>query len=202
MQSSAFRGLLDDVWTRVCSFALVALSFGCKQEPEASAIVELKVGDAPGESVNFQARTSLAEYVEIPGQGNELRLTIASYEASCDVFTPPPNPEDASVSVVITTPAGVAPTSGTYPWLGHKAHGGERTSPAKAYSFPTARIGKKSHVFQPGGGVLLKGLTLGKHGSVSGLLNFEFSGDAKNPATSLKGRFSARICRYSSADAS
>jgi hypothetical protein len=202
LQSVAFRGLLAGVWTRVFSVALAALSFGCKQPAESSAVVELKVGGAREQPTNFRARTSLAQYVEIPGQGNELRLTIASYDASCDVFTPPPSSDDVSVSIVITTPSGVAPASGTYPWLGHEAHGGERTSPAKAYSFPTARIGNKSHVFQPGGGVLLKGLSLGKHGSVSGLLNFEFSGDAEKPATSLKGRFSARICRYSSADSS
>ena len=202
MQLLAFRGLLAEVWTRIFAVALASLSFGCKQDRQASAVVELTVGSAPEQSMNFRARTSLAEYIEIPGQGNELRLTIASYEASCEMFMPPPSSDDVSVSIVITTPSGVAPTSGTYPWLGHEAHGGDRLSPAKAYSFPTARIGSKSFVFQPGGGVLLKGLSLGKHGSVSGLLNFEFSGDAKKPATSLKGRFSARICRYSSAESS
>jgi hypothetical protein len=57
-------------------------------------------------------------------------------------------------------------------------------------------------MFQPGGAVVLNGLSLDKHGSISGLLNFEFSGDAKHPATSLKGRFSARICRFSSWESS
>jgi len=134
--------------------------------------------------------------LEIPGAGNELRLLIANHEVSCDAFDPPGS-EDVSVSIVITTPVGTEPTPGVYPWLGHDAHGGEVRSPVKPYAFPTARIGGKSYVFQPGGGAVLKGLSLGKHGSVTGLLNFEFAGDAEQPATLLKGRFSARICRYS-----
>lgn len=173
----------------------------CERDPEASGAVELHVGNQPEQMRNFHATTSLAEYIEIPGAGNELRLTLASYELDCDVFTPPA-PDETSVSVVLTTPPGVVPTSGVYPWLGHEAHGGDVRSPAKAFAFPTARLGGKSYVFQPGGGVVLKDVSLGKHGSVTGLLNFEFSGDARHPATSLKGRFSAKICLFSSTESS
>ena len=181
----------------VLGFALCA----CERDSEATAMVELKLGPNASLERNFEAVTSLAEYIEVPGAGNELRLTIASYEADCDAFKPP-GPEQASVSIVIATPTGVAPTPGVYPWSGHEAHAGEVHNPTKAYAFPTARIGSKSYLFQPGGGVVLKELDLGKHGNVTGLLNFEFSGDAKNPARSLKGRFSARMCRFSSTESS
>jgi hypothetical protein len=193
--------LLDRVQPPLFSWFLAIALFGCEPANEATASVELRVGAKSNQARNFEAVTSLAEYVEIPGAGNELRLTIASYAASCDVFKPPPN-DEVRVSVVITTPEGVSPASGVYPWLGHEAHGGEVLNPAKAFSYPSVRIGHRSYLFRPGGAVVLKGLSLNRHGSVSGLFNYEFSGDAKHPATSLKGRFSARVCRYSSSESS
>ena len=180
---------------------LISILLGCTPTHDAGGSIEVKVGPRDSQARNFDVTTSLAEYIEIPGVGNELRLLLASYAASCDAFVPPPDGE-VSVSVVITTPPGLQPVSGVYPWLGHAAHGGEVHAPAKAYSFPTTRLGHKSFQFQPGGGVVLNGLNLNKHGSVSGLLNFEFSGDAKHPATSLKGRFSARVCRFSANESS
>ncbi len=193
LQSRLVRGLLAPVSKLIVLLALAAL--GCNQSPESSALVELKMGKSAAQPINFEATTSLAQYMEIPGSGNELRVTLASYRIGCDVFTPPGEGE-ASVSVVITTPPGVTPASGVYPWLGHDSHGGQARAPAKAYSYPTARLGPKSYLFPPGGGVVLKELNLDKHGSVSGLLNYEFAGNAKQPATSLKGRFTARICQY------
>jgi hypothetical protein len=170
----------------------------CQDKTEAPSAVELRVGSGPDHAISFKTKSSWAEYTEVPGVGNELRLTLANYETSCDEFVPPGEAE-SSVSVVIVTPDGVTPTSGVYPWLGHEAHGGSASAPAKPFSFPTARIHSESFTFRPGGGVVLKGLTLNRHGSISGLLSFEFAGDAKSPATSLKGRFSAKICRYSPA---
>lgn len=179
--------------------AALLCAAGCDGTNNTPTAVELRVGPGAEESLSFTTTTSLAEYTEVPGSGNELRLTLASYEASCDEFVPPGD-GDASVSVVIVTPEGVTPTSGVYPWLGHQAHGGTASAPEKPYSFPTARFARKSFTFRPGGGVVVKGLTLDRHGSVSGLLSFEFAGDAESPATSVKGRFSAKICRYSSAN--
>jgi len=173
----------------------------CERDSEATATVELKLGPDAALERSFVAVTSLAEYIEVPGAGNELRLTLASYDADCDAFKPPAT-DETSISIVITTPTGVAPTPGVYAWAGHEAHGGEVHNPTKPYAFPTARIGNKSYLFEPGGGVVLKELSLGKHGSVTGLLNFEFPGDAKHPARSLKGRFSARMCRFSSTESS
>lgn len=184
------------MWPRLLlAFSLSCVA--CDPPTDSSAVVEVKLGN--GVTKHFTAVTSLAQYLEVPGSGNELRLTIANYEVPCDVFEPP-GPEQISVSVVITTPAGVKPTPGVYPWLGHEAHGGEAHNPTKPYAFPSVRIGDRSTIFHPGGGAALKGLSLSKHGSVSGLLNFEFPGNAKHPASSLKGKFSSRICRYSGSD--
>jgi hypothetical protein len=183
---------------RLGLLAALLAAAGCDSPGDGQTSVELRVGQGAADSLSFSTETSLAEYTEVPGSGNELRLTLASYEASCDEFIPP-GKGDASVSVVIVTPEGVTPTSGVYPWLGHEAHGGTATSPEKPYSFPTARIESKSFTFRAGGGVVVKNLTLNRHGSVSGLLNFEFAGDAESPATSVQGRFSAKICRYNSA---
>ena len=174
---------------------------GCTPAQDAGGNIEVSVGPAESQTENFDVTTSLVEYIEIPGAGNELRLLMASYPASCDAFIAPSDGE-VSVSVVVTTPVDLEPASGVYPWLGHEAHGGDARSPAKVYSFPSVRLGHKSYTFQPGGAVVLNGLSLNKHGSVSGLLNFEFAGDAKHPATRLKGRFSAKMCRFDASESS
>ena len=65
-----------------------SLLCACERDADATAAVELKLGPSASLERTFEAVTSLAEYIEVPGAGNELRLTIASYDADCDAFKP------------------------------------------------------------------------------------------------------------------
>jgi hypothetical protein len=160
--------------------------------------VTLIVGSSEEDRVQFTPVAAMSEYVELPGLGNEFRITLAGYAASCDKFVPP-GPGQASVSVVVVTPAGKAPTPGDYAWAGHDAHGGTSASPERAYALPSARIGRKSYVFPPGGLLSITSLRLLPQGEVEGQLAFEFPGAEGTPERSIKGSFRADICRYDEA---
>jgi hypothetical protein len=157
--------------------------------------VELRVGAAEEDVFRFRPVSAFAEYVELPGLGNELRVTLAGYHASCEEFVPP-EAGQASVSVVVVTPPGDAPAATTYTWTGHSLHGGTPARPERAYAVPSARVGKASYVFSPGGSVQIDQLRLVPQGEVSGVMNFEFPGDANTAASSVKGAFRADICRF------
>jgi len=169
---------------------LAALTAGCE---EASAPpVELVVG--VGEPVLFKPQVAFAEYVELPGLRNELRITLASYEASCERFIPP-EAGQAVVTVVISTPPSLAIQPGSYTWAGPELRGLSGSVQEHPVAEPTARIGAKSYLFGPGGGVQLQVLNLDQYGEVSGILSFEGPAAAQHGATRIRGRFRAKICR-------
>lgn len=165
---------------------------GC--HPKVRPAIELTVGKKPAEHQSFVPKSDFFEYVELPGERNELKITLASYHTTCGRFVLPPSGQ-ALVSVTIVTPAGVKPSAGAYVWAGDKAHGGSVTRPAKPYALPMAHIGPHGYLFPPGGSIRLTRVSLKSAGRVDGLLSFEFSGDAHRPTMAIKGRFSADICR-------
>lgn len=172
--------------------AMAALARGC-HAPEAAEL-ELVVGAEDSERVRFRPESSFAELLRLPGEHDELRVTLAGYEASCERFVPP-GPGRASITVTVAFPAGVEPKPGTYSWTGHEAHGGTPARPERPYALPTARLGPRGYVFPPGGSITLSAVELSPRGRVEGLLAFSFPGDASHPAMSATGRFSARLCR-------
>lgn len=175
---------------------LATLAVACHSTPTG----EIQLSVAPGADghMSFAPRSAFAEYLQLPGEHNELRITLAGYNASCERYVPP-DPGRASVTVTVAFPAGSEPLAGTYAWAGHEAHGGTPARPQRAYAVPTARIGRHGYVFPPGGSITLTRVELSPHGRVEGVLAFGFPGDAQRPAMSLAGRFSARICRLEAA---
>jgi hypothetical protein len=164
--------------------------------PNAGSAIQLELDRE--HKLEFVAETAFAEYVELTGQGRQLTITLASYEASCDRFVPPENGE-ASVTVSIIAPAGPI-TAGSYASSGSGAS--EQRTSDRAYAVPTARAGRKSYLFQPGGAVQITELLLAHRGTVKGVLLFEFPGDAAHPPTAIRGSFQAAICRLNRASGS
>ncbi|HEX9620890.1 MAG TPA: hypothetical protein VF989_12195 [Polyangiaceae bacterium] len=175
---------------------LSGLAVACDRDEKTR--IRLLVGNEPADSIEFVPVTSFAEYVELPGLGNEFRITLAGYGASCEKFVPPGDGQ-ASVTVTIVTPPGSEPKPGEYAWSGHAAHGGTSSRPERAYALPTARIGNKSYGFPPGGFVTITALRLLPQGEAEGLLAFEFPGDGATSAKGIQGRFVANICRFDQA---
>ncbi|HMJ14563.1 MAG TPA: hypothetical protein VK524_24290 [Polyangiaceae bacterium] len=181
---------------RVCAYArwflLAALALSCRSENAAP--IQLVVGNDVHQRVTFTPVSAFAEYVQVAGSGNELHLTLAGYEASCERFVPPKSGQ-ALVSVSVVTPRGSPLAPGVFGWDGHPAHGGTQTSPERAYAVPNARIGQKSFVFPPGGSIRLSEVALERAGKLKGFLAFEFAGSAEREAASISGSFEARLCR-------
>lgn len=181
---------------RAAARLLVALpawaALGCRSENAAP--IQLVVGSDSHERVTFSPVAAFAEYVQVPGSGNELHLTLAGYEASCERFVPPRSGQ-ALVSVSVVTARGTPLAPGTYGWDGHTAHGGSQASPERAYAVPHARIGQKSFVIPPGGSIRLTEVVLERAGKLKGVLAFEFAGSAEREAASISGSFEATLCR-------
>lgn len=173
--------------------ACLGMVTACDMQP--SSRVDVTLGSGPEDRHSFVAEAAFAEYIELPGAGNELTLTLASYKASCERFEPPP-PGQAVVTTVAFTSRAVRLGPGTYPWSGHDAHGGTPLSPQRAYAVPTVRVGGKSFLIQPGGALELSRADLGRDGRIRGLLKFESPGDGIYEATSIKGSFDVPLCRF------
>jgi hypothetical protein len=164
----------------------------CHSRPVAPLYVVL--GPDAEQHLEFRPVSSYAEYLVLPGRGSELKITLSSYAASCDAFVPPGD-HDVSVAVTIRVPAQVELGTGSYPWAGHGAHGGSESAPERAFSLPTVRLGHVSQVLPAGGEIQLESVASTPDGRVRGLLGFDFPGDAEHVATSVKGRFEAKLCR-------
>lgn len=175
---------------------LLLMCFGfavaCHSRPTAPVYVVL--GPDSSQHVEFRPISSYAEFLVFPGQGSELKITLASYATSCDSFVPPGD-HDVSVAVTVRAPAQAALGPGSYPWAGHAAHGGSDQVPERPYALPTIRLGHLSQVLPAGGDIQLESVATTSEGRVRGLLGFEFPGDAEHVATSLKGSFEAKLCR-------
>jgi hypothetical protein len=175
-------------------FPLLLFLSACRAESHGN--VTLVVGARDSGPRTFEVRSGFAEYLALPGIRNELRVTLTSYESSCDRFAPPQG-DQAALIVTVAGPFGTPLSPGVYDWAGHEAHGGTPESPERPYAVPVARVGDRGFEFQPGGSLELKELDTAEGARVRGLLNFEFPGDGERAAQSIKGSFVARICRTS-----
>lgn len=167
----------------------LAIATGCDERPTH----DITITDGPT-TTRLTTRSEFAEYLELPDDHNELRLTFASYPLSCDRWVAPVEGQTL-VTVVIVLPPGTPPAAGSsYNWSGIPS----AEEPLKAsYALPKAHIGTRSRLFEPGGAVKLTRAQLDPHGTISGMLAFEFPGEADRPATRIDGSFDARMCRLS-----
>jgi hypothetical protein len=157
-------------------------------------MVYVVAGANPDDHVEFRPQASYAQYVELPNLHRELRVTLSSLPAHCQDFSSLGD-SGVSVSVSVLAPSGTPIESGDYPWSGHAAHEGSEQQPEHPYALPAARLGQRSVFFEPGGEIEFSSVPTEAGSKVRGLLSFEFPGDAEHAATSLKGQFSASLCR-------
>jgi len=170
---------------------------GCRDNNPS--VIQIVAGNSSDQQLTFAPVASLAEYVELPNRGDELRVSLANYELNCDGYSP--NPDGGAV-VVLTflLPVGQRPTVGTYFWPGLQK--GDKSPDADLelktpVVMPVVRIGKRSIALLPGGNVDIQRLNLERQGEVVGVMRLEQSGGDGQPPTRLFGSFTARVCRTS-----
>lgn len=191
--SSPRRALgLNRLRARLGVLALGLAALGCRAR--GAPPVYIVAGPEPNEHVEFRPRSSYAEYLVLPGQRRELKITLASYETSCDSFVVPAE-RDSSATITVIAPLESELSPGSYAWAGQAAPGSTERQPERPYALPTIRLGHRSLTLPAGGQIQLESVATTQDGRVRGLLDFEFPGDAEHVATSLKGSFEAKLCR-------
>jgi len=179
--------------------SLVVASFSVTSscQENHAAVIQIMTGDSSEQQVSFTPKASLAEYVELPSGGDELRVTLANYELNCDAYAPTPD-NGALVVLTFLLPVGQHPVIGSYPWSGLPR--GEKSADSNfdlksPVVMPVIRLGKKSLAMLPGGLVDIQRLNLERQGEVAGVMRLEQSGGDGQPPTRLFGSFAARVCR-------
>jgi len=173
-------------WT--CLALVFSIASACNERRSH----EITITDGAA-TTRFSTKSELAEYVELPGDHDELRLTLAGYNASCERWVPPGEGE-SSLTLVIVTPPNAPPAPGAYEWSGIPKPEDGLHAP---YVLPKAHFGPRSRLFEPGGAARLTKVQLDPHGVIAGTLAFEFPGAPDRPATRIDGNFEARLCRLS-----
>lgn len=181
------------VLDRALCAALAVLVASC--EDEGAPTLDVVLDATRGETHGFQPKSAFAEYVEVDDLRHEVRVTLASYETSCDEYRAPEE-DDVVVTLVLMSPPDKPPAAMDYLFGGLPDLQAPIEEPVV---LPKARVGSKSHLFQPGGSVKLTAVTLEPRGSLEGRVDLSYPGDADHPATRLQGRFSAWICRHAPA---
>lgn len=169
---------------------MVCAASACILGCEASHVHDLSIVDGV-DTIHFATTSAFAEYVELPGAHNELRITLASYPLSCEHWEPPKEGQYA-LSITVVTPATQKPAPASYPWTGLPPHEQPVQEP---YAMPKVLLGGHSRLFEPGGALRLSAVPLDLHAWVVGALAFEYPGDGNRPATRVDGGFEAKICR-------
>jgi hypothetical protein len=169
------------------------LLLGCRRDPahQSLTVVLPEVGARPRE---LEIESSFAEYVELPELRRELRLTFATYPLACDAYRAP-GPEELAVLVTVVAPPGEAFATGTIPFGTLEVADGGVPVVARRNLSALIRRSDRSFTLEPGGSLELAHVELVPGGRASGLLALEFPGDAKTPASTVRGRFDARLCQ-------
>lgn len=186
------RALLRQAVRRAAPwFWLIVTNPACSSQQSPA----LKLTLQDGKLIQINPRSSYAEYLELPGIRNELRITLASYETSCDQFVMP-NPRDTLVTVTLAFPPGESPAQQEYFATEPSPPKDAVTRLERSTASVFVRRGNDAVAFQSGGGLRLNTVMLKDHGTIAGDLGFESGGPGDQAALRLIGQFRAGICRF------
>jgi hypothetical protein len=152
--------------------------------------IDIAIGIDADDRRQLVPRSAHAELLVVRDVKQELRVTLSSQQIECGGFS---EVDSDAVTLTLTFLSGPEqpPRPGEYPWLGTPPSG----RPARPLVVPTARVGARSVIFPEGGSVRLTRVELSPRGHIEGLLELGFAGNAEREATSVRGRFDARVCR-------
>lgn len=151
-----------------------------------SSIEEIELSLQPAQTIRFSPKAGFAEYFELPGVSDQLRITLSSYGADCRKYVPPP-PHEVSITLTVESPLGRPLEAGDYVYT--------ESEPATdgARVLPFIRLHDGADRLHTSGKLKLKKIEPGLHGIVQGEL--EFLTPAEGSTAALSGKFNVRICR-------
>lgn len=168
---------------------LCLVTTGCtrRQAPE----IVLELGST---RFSFVPESAFAEYYELSGESDRLRLTFASYKTGCDRYVPPAEGE-VIVTVTLRVPPGEALTPAEFSW---KGLGEEPRNATEKDALPFVRLAREGRLLDPGGLVRLALFEKNPFGRVEGTLEFQGKKEEGGASTgALRGDFKTRLCRVS-----
>jgi hypothetical protein len=176
--------------------ACVSLVFTSACHERNEPTIQLVTGMGNEQQLSLSPKSSFAEYVELPTQGDQLSIVLTDFTSSCDEYTSTPA-NGVMITLTFILPVGQRPLAGTYPWPGLPSNVNSLAElDLKApIVIPVVKHGPKSMTLLPGGSVDLQRLSLERQGEVAGVMRLEQSGGDGQPATRLFGSFVARVCR-------
>jgi hypothetical protein len=176
---------------RLAALTFFSLAAGCRNDQQTSA-VDLLLPDGVGRRVELVPKSAFAEYVELPEQRHELRITLASYDVTCRAYVAP-GPNDVLFVMTLSTPPAAPLAPATFPLEAPGVPDGGVAPRPSAYA--VARQGDRAFDFPAGGSLDLRTVDLSPTGRVGGVLALEFPGDGTRPAAGAHGKFEARMCQ-------
>jgi len=184
---------------RISGWSALWLStlLGCSS-PEAPPIT-LQVG--PDRILHFSPKSAYAQYFELPGEGDLLRIILASYPVPCKTYVPP-GKGDVYVTVTLHSEPGKPLTGREFSWEGlpvaYFSDLRPAPSPAEApspnWALPYVRLAQESRPLPPGGHVKLARFSREPFGVVEGEFKFSDAGDGEAATAALLGSFRVQLC--------
>lgn len=173
--------------------ALAVALTGCRSEPPLGTL-SILLPEPSAKAREIVLRAAFAEYVELPELRRELRLTLASYELSCDRYVEP-GPDDLVVMVTVVSPAAEPLPTGTVAAVSPEIVDGGEDVAVRRSVVTVARRADRSFVLPAGGTLEIGAFDPSPGGRLHGILALEFPGDGRSPAASVRGKFHARTCQ-------
>lgn len=173
-----------------------SLVLGCQSEEAPRIALEIE-----GKRLELAPKTALAEYIELPTEPDELRITLATFPMNCSE-TRAPRPGEVMIALTLRVPKGKELGPGEYEWKGISDDPKGLSEPAV---FPFVRLEKEGRLLHPGGKLKLSALDKTTLGLVQGDFDFHrMEGQAliemtRDPLAqgTMRGAFSAKLCRVS-----
>lgn len=182
---------------------LGTLAIGC--QPQTKHDLTLQVG--PDRIIRFAPVAGFAQYFEIPGQDDRLRIVLASYDVGCNSFVPPDQGQ-VYVSVTVQAHAGESLIGRKIPWEGTKqpldvievAPAGDNQEhdkdkdPVQAYALPFVRLARDARALPPGGHIEIRKFDREPYGTIEGEFEFSDAGEGEAATAALLGSFRVQLC--------
>jgi len=175
------------------------LSIGCQRD----TVPELTLQAGPDQILRFSPRSGFAKYVEIPGQGDMLRIVLASYPLTCQSYAPPAEGE-VFVSVTVHARSGEPMSGAKIPWDGSTLDlaGQDGPSPTaeseepvpRVWALPLVRLAKDARPLPPGGSMTITRFSREPYGVVEGEFQFSDAAEGEAATAALMGSFKVQLC--------
>jgi len=191
-------------WGRIAGASMLLLGSQAACTSVEEPPITLQVG--PDRILHFSPQSAYAQYFELPGEGDVLRIILASYPVPCKSYVPP-GKGDVYVTVTVHSEAGQSMVGREFAWEGlpvaffsasHPAAGAAPSGSTEALSpnwaLPYVRLAQEGRPLPPGGQVKITKFSREPFGVVEGEFKFSDAGDGEAATAALLGSFRVQLC--------